>query len=469
MIRSIVVIGICLGLYSCSATSPKPSGTPVDSSGKVSSWVTNGSQTRLLQKEAAISLQKPSDVSVPLIELDASRTFQEMDGFGAALTGSSAWLIQQKMNASQRAALFTELFDPARGIGISYVRITAGASDFSLSDFTYQDDPLMPFSLEKDKADLLPALKSALAVQPSLKIMGSPWSAPAWMKTSGKLGGGKLKPESYGDFAGYLVSYIKGYQAEGVRLEALSVQNEPLHEAAYPSMRMEAGEQRDFIKNHLGPAFRKEGITTKILLYDHNWDRPDYPVTILNDAEAKQYVAGSAFHAYAGKVSAMSEVHDAHPDKGLYFTEISGGSWATNFGDNLKWNLSNIFIGTASNWSKNALLWNLALDPAAGPQNRGCTNCRGVVTILPDGTYQRNVEYYALAHFAKFVRPGAKRIFSGAGPASIEKVAFLNTDGSRVLIALNTGAETARFAVRERNQQFSYSLEPGAVATLIWE
>lgn len=469
MIRSIVFIGVCLGLYSCSATSPKPSGSPVDSSAKVSSWVTNGTQTKLLQKESATPIQKPSATALPLIEVDESQVFQEMDGFGAALTGSSAYLIQQKMNASQRTALLTELFDPQKGIGISYVRITAGASDFSLSDFTYQDDPAKPFSIEKDKADLLPALKSALTIQPALKIMGSPWSAPAWMKSSGKLGGGKLKPESYGDFAGYLVNYIKGYRAEGINLEAISVQNEPLHEAAYPSMRMEASEQLDFVKNHLGPAFRKESIATKILLYDHNWDRPDYPVTILNDPEAKQYVAGSAFHAYTGKVSAMSEVHAAHPDKGLYFTEISGGSWATNFGDNLKWNLSNIFIGTANNWSKNALLWNLALDPDAGPQNKGCTNCRGVVTILPDGSFQRNVEYYALAHFSKFVRPGAKRIASGQSPASVEKVAFRNPDGSRVLIVLNTGTETARFAVKDGNRQFSYSLEPGAVSTLIWE
>lgn len=475
--------GLALAFNGCSASAPDNNGpTPVDTTtaNKVAVWVTNGTQSKLLKSENPLPIVKTGSASpsANLINIDFSTKLQEMEGFGAALTGSSAYLINQKLNASQRTALLKELFDPQTGIGISYLRITMGASDFSLEDFTYNDLPagqtdpdLKQFSIAKDQTDLVPVLKSVIALQPAIKIMATPWSAPAWMKTSGKLAGGSLKPEWYGAYSRYFVKYLDAYQKEGIAIDAISVQNEPLHEAAYPSMGMDSAAQGNFIKNHLGPLFQSKAIKTKILLYDHNWDRPGYPMAILNDPKASQYVAGSAFHAYGGNVSAMSQVHDRFPDKGLYFTEISGGRWATNFSDNLKWNMSNIFIGTANNWSKNALLWNIALDESDGPKNKGCDNCRGVVTIAAGGTVTRNVEYYTIAHMSKFIRPGAFCVQSDKLSAStqLEHVAFLNTDGSKVLVVLNQGQDNKKFTIAAGESQFTYTIDPNAVATFFWK
>ena len=480
----IAVIVILNGtLSSCSGKSPvteTPQPTDTTTANKVAVWVTNGTQNKLLKNENALSIVKKGAVSpsANLINIDFGTKLQEMDGFGAALTGSSAYLINKKLSATQREAFLKDLFDPQTGIGVSYLRITMGASDFSLEDFTYNDLPagqtdptLSKFSIAKDQEDLLPVLKSVVGLQPSIKIMSTPWSAPAWMKTSGKLGGGNLKTEWYAAYANYFVKYLDAYKKEGITIDALSVQNEPLHEAAYPSMGMDSSAQGEFIKNHLGPLFKDNSIKTKILLYDHNWDRPGYPMSILNDAKASQFVAGSAFHAYGGNVTAMSEVHDKFPEKGLYFTEISGGKWATNFSDNLKWNMSNIFIGTVNNWSKNALLWNIALDENDGPKNKGCDNCRGVVTISSTGTITKNVEYYTIAHMSKFVRPGAFRVQSDkfASAAQLESVAFVNPDGSKALVVLNQGADNKKFTVGVGEHQFSYTIEPNAVATLVWK
>lgn len=477
------VASLAFALSSCSAGAPvndDPKPADTTSANKVAVWVTNGSQSKLLKSDNPISIVKAGSnfPSTNLINIDFSTKLQEMEGFGAAMTGSSAYLINQKLNATQRAALLKDLFDQETGIGMSYLRITMGASDFSLEDFTYNDLPagqtdanLTKFSIAKDQADLIPVLKSVVALQPAIRIMATPWSAPAWMKTSGKLAGGSLKTEWYGAYSNYFVKYLDAYKAEGIAIDAISVQNEPLHEAAYPSMRMDSSAQLNFIKNNLGPLFQSKSIKTKILLYDHNWDRPGYPISILNDPKASQYVAGSAFHAYGGNVTAMSQVHDQFPDKGLYFTEISGGRWAANFSDNLKWNMSNIFIGTANNWSKNALLWNIALDETDGPKNKGCDNCRGVVTIATNGTITKNVEYYTIAHMSKFVHPGAFRVQSDRLSAStqLEHVAFVNPDGSKVLVILNQGTDNKKFMVALGENQFSYTIDPNAVATLVWK
>jgi glucosylceramidase len=478
-----MVAGLTFALSSCSAETPAndaPKPADTTTTNKVAVWVTNGQQSKLFRNENPLSIVKAGtgSPSANLINIDFSTKLQEMEGFGAALTGSSAYLINQKLNVSQRENLLKDLFDPQSGIGISYLRITIGASDFSPEDFTYNDLPpgqtdpsLSKFSVSKDQTDLIPVLKAVVALQPAIRIMATPWSAPAWMKTSGKLAGGSLKPEWYGTYADYFVKYLDAYKKEGIAIDAISVQNEPLHEAAYPSMGMDSAAQGIFIGQHLGPLFQTKGIKTKILLYDHNWDRPGYPISILNDPQASRYVAGSAFHAYGGSVSAMSEVHDKFPDKGLYFTEISGGRWATNFSGNLKWNMSNIFIGTANNWSKNALLWNIALDENDGPKNKGCDNCRGVVTIAADGTVTKNVEYYTIAHMAKFVRPGAFRVPSGrlSNSIQLEHVAFLNPDGSKVLVVLNQGADNKKFTVVAGENQFNYTIDPNAVVTLVWK
>lgn len=452
---------------------------PKDEIGKASVWLTTGNESRRLTKETDISITETSETSLPLVTLDPDEKLQEIEGFGAALTGSSAYLINRKMTQSQRRALLEDLFDPDKGIGISYLRMTIGASDFSLSDYTYNDIPagttdfdLEHFTIEKDKEDVVPVFKEILAIAPDLRIMGSPWSAPAWMKTNGSLKGGKLKTEAYDVYARYFTKYIQAYEDEGITVDAVTPQNEPLHFTAnYPCMEMQAAEQLVFVRDHLGPALRSEGLSTRIIAYDHNWDNTQYALTVLGDADAREYLAGSAFHAYAGNVSAMGVVHNAYPEMGLYFTEISGGEWATNFSDNLQWNMSNIFIGTTRNWSKTALLWNLALDENNGPKNNGCDNCRGVVTIQSsNGAVSRNVEYYSIGHFSKFVRPGAYRISSTAfAPStSLEHVAFINPDGRKVIVVSNSGSEGRSFVVRWDDGQFSYTIPASSVATIVF-
>ncbi|MFC4872688.1 glycoside hydrolase family 30 protein [Negadavirga shengliensis] len=468
-------------LNACSGDGPPGYEPPkqAEEIGKASLWLTTGDRSKLLNQETDIPITKLDDSSLPAITLSLEDKKQHIEGFGAALTGSAAYLIQQKMNPSQRHALLQELFDPGVGIGLSYLRMTIGSSDFSLSDYTYNDLPhgqtdynLERFSIEKDREDVIPVFREIINIAPNLKIMGSPWSPPAWMKTNNNLRGGKLKPEAYEVYAEYFVKYIEAFQAEGITVDAVTVQNEPLHfTAGYPCMEMNSEEQNVFIRDFLGPKFKSKGISTDIILYDHNWDNTHFAISILNDPETREYVSGSAFHGYAGHVDATGIVHSSHPDKGLYFTEISGGEWATNFSDNLQWNMSNIFIGTTRNWSKNVLMWNLALDQDFGPKNNGCQNCRGVVTINNNnGQVTRNVEYYSLGHFSKFVRPGAWRVGSNTSGNmdGIEHVAFSDQSGKKVVVISNNNNEAKELKVKADGGQLIYNLPAKSVITLVW-
>ena len=448
--------------------------------GKAKVWLTTGDKSKLFNRETDISITSDSGSSYPVVVIDTAMRFQTIEGFGAALTGSSAWLFHQKLSDGARQTMFTKLIDTTYGAGISFLRLTIGASDFSPSYYTYNDlatgqtdFTLDHFSLSKDTADVIPMLKQIVGMSPSITLLGSPWSPPAWMKTNNSLIGGKLKTDCYDVYAAYFVKYIQKMKALGIDIKAITPQNEPLYATAgYPCMGMLAGEEADFIKNHLGPKFLAAAISTKIIVYDHNWDNTSYAISILNDAAASPYVAGSAFHAYAGDVSAMSTVHYAHPDKGLYFTEISGGTWATNFSDNLMWNMRNIFIGTTRNWSKCALLWNLALDQNGAPHENNSSTCRGVVTInASSGQVTYNEEYYSIIHFSKLVRPGAVRIGmtvpQGLGDLGI--VAFQNPDGSKTLVVCNYGSTAATFAVKQKSKNFTCSLAGKSVMTIAWQ
>jgi glucosylceramidase len=469
----------CLLTTSCSKDEIQDPGPPTTPTGigKAEIWTTAGDKSRLLSKGTDVVLTELKDVTNATITIDTTQLLQEIEGFGAALTGSSAYVIHE-MSSGDRSALLQDLFDPETGIGINYLRMTMGASDFSLSDYSYDDMPagqtdedLSEFSLSQDEEDVVPVLKQIVGIAPGLKIMGSPWSAPAWMKTNGSMKGGKLKTEYYDEYAKYFALYIKTYEAEGILIDAITPQNEPLYfTASYPCMEMQSAEQVNFIKNNLGPEFDAQDIDTKIIVYDHNWDHPEYATNFLNDAAAKQYVAGSAFHAYGGDVSAMSGVHTAHPDKGLYFTEISGGAWATNFSDNLMWFMQNIFIGTTKNWSKNALLWNLALDENYGPKNNGCQDCRGVVTINGN-TVTKNEEYYSIGHFSKFIRQGAHRVQSTefAGNTGLISVAFMNEDDSKILVVANTSNQGKDFTVKQGHRQFTTFITAKTVVTFQWQ
>jgi O-glycosyl hydrolase len=444
----------------------------------VNVYMTTWDKSKLLSKESDMSFSQNSVLSDQTIQVDETRTYQTMDGFGASLTDSSAYVIYKYLNEDDRKSLMETLFSPEKGAGFSYLRLPMGASDFAVSSYTYDDMPqgqtdpgLKKFSINHDKEYIIPVLKQALKINPELRIMATPWSAPGWMKTTGKLEQGKLLPQYYATYAQYFVKFIQEYSKKGIPIHAVTVQNEPQFEPAdYPGMRMDAGEQAEFIKNYLGPAFKKAGITTQIIGYDHNWDNPGYPLEVLSDPEANAYIAGSAFHSYAGSVDNQAQVHDQYPDKGIYFTESSGVFSYPVFGDNVNWDLSNLIIGSTRYWAKTVLKWNLALDENSGPTIGGCQDCRGVVTVnSQDGSVTLNEEYYAFGQVSKFVRPGAVRIYSSAfASGGIENVAFKNTDGSKVLIALNSASIEQEFQVKWGGKSFRYTLPAKAVATFKW-
>jgi glucosylceramidase len=295
--------------------------------------------------------------------------------------------------------------------------------------------------------------------------MATPWSPPVWMKDNNSFVGGSLQPQYYSVYAQYFVKYIQKMKAEGITIDAVTPQNEPLHPGNNPSLYMPAAQQADFIKNHLGPAFRGANLTTKIVIYDHNADRTDYPISVLSDAAANQYIDGSAFHLYAGDINALSTVHAAFPSKNIYFTEQYTASNG-DFGGDLKWHLKNVVIGSMRNWSKNALEWNLANDASFGPHTQGgCTTCKGAVTIGAD--VLRNVAYYIIAHASKFVPAGSVRVQSNV-PTDLPNVAFVTPAGKKVLIVLNDGAANASFSIRFKGRSASATLGAGAVGTFVW-
>ncbi|MFA6444704.1 MAG: glycoside hydrolase family 30 beta sandwich domain-containing protein, partial [Sterolibacterium sp.] len=336
-----------------------------------------------------------------------------------------------------------------------------GASDPALENFT----------IDAARPELLPVTKAALAINPRLKVMASPWSAPGWMKSTDSLVQGTLRPEAYGVFAEYLRRYISAYAAEGVPIFAITVQNEPHFEPKdYPGMRLDPPARARFIGEYLGPLFKQRRIATRILDWDHNWDEANSPLQVLADPVAAPYIAGVAWHCYAGDVAAQTLVHDAHPDKDTYFTECSGGEWAPEWNSSLKWFVHNLIIGSTRGWAKGVLLWNLALDENHGPYSGGCRNCRGVVTIdSASGKVTRNVEYYVLAHASRFVRQGARRIASSGMRDGLENVAFRNgDDGSIALIVLNSVPEARTFSVRHGGATFEYTLPGDSVATFVW-
>jgi glucosylceramidase len=448
-----------------------PIDPPVKAS-DVAFWLTNPDKSVLLKKQTVSLIFKDTVNIFPSIKVDETKTYQSIDGFGYTLTGGSASLINALAPAAQDA-LLKELFQAdSTFIGVSYLRISIGASDMSATTFTYDDMPsgqtdttLQQFSIEKEKADLIPVLKKILALAPNIKILGSPWSAPVWMKTGGSFVGGSLKPEYYAAYAQYFVKYIQAMKTEGITIDAITPQNEPLHGGNNPSMVMQAAEQAAFIKNNLGPAFNAAGISTKIIAYDHNADRPDYPAAVLGDAAAYPFVDGSAFHLYGGDISALTQIHNAFPDKNVYFTEQWVGG-PGDFASDLKWHVSTLIIGATRNWSRNVLEWNLAADPSYKPHTEGgCSTCLGALTIT--GTVSRNVSYYIIAHAAKFVRPGSVRIGSEF-TSQLENVAFKTPDGKRVLIVLNSGATPQTFNIQSNGKIVTTTLNNGAVGTYIW-
>ncbi|MCV9388147.1 glycoside hydrolase family 30 protein [Reichenbachiella ulvae] len=407
------------------------------------------------------------------LEIDPAQRFQVMDGFGFALTGGSASHLNA-MSSSAREALLQELFGSGpKDIGLSYIRISIGASDLDAEVYSYNDLPAGEidleqnnFSIDREKEVLIPLLKEIKTINPAIKIMASPWSPPVWMKSNGESKGGQLLEQYYDTYARYFVKYFQAMKEEGIDIDAMTIQNEPLHPGNNPSMKMLPEEQANFIKRSLGPAFEAAGINTKILLYDHNADRPDYPISILDDLEVRKYVEGSAFHLYGGKIDALTEVHNAHPDKGLYFTEQWFGA-PGNFAGDLMWHFKVLMIGAPRNWSKNVIEWNLSSAPDLQPHtDGGCTRCLGGITIDGDQV-TRNSGYYSVAHASKYVPGGSVRIASTKSE-EIPNVCFETPEGRLVMLAINESQESKEMSVSSDGGRFAVRIPAGSIATLLW-
>jgi glucosylceramidase len=466
----IFVTGIAFGC------SEKSSGTdPQDATdtAKIEFWLSDPARNVFFTKQSE-GIDTGQVSGIHNIVVNSSVQFQEMDGFGFALTGGSALHINN-MSAAERSALLTELFAAdGENIGTSYLRISIGASDLDEKVFSYnelpvgQTDPDMEhFSLDEDRTHLIPVLKEILLINPHIKIMGSPWSPPVWMKTNSSSIGGSLRPEFYPAYAKYFVKYIQEMALEGITIDAITIQNEPLHPGNNPSMYMIASDQAEFIKNHLGPAFTNASLNTKIVIYDHNADNTDYPISILNDPAAKQYIDGSAFHLYAGNINAISQVHDAHPDKNLYFTEQWVGA-PGNFREDIKWHTRELIIGATRNWCKTVIEWNLAADENQQPHTTGgCSQCLGAVTISGNNV-TRNPAYYIIAHAAKFIRPGSFRVFSNTS-SDLPNVAFKTSMGEIVIIVLNNSNSEKSFNIITDENKVNTVLPAGAVGTYFWQ
>ena len=440
---------------------------------KVEWYLTNPDKSALLARQIPLNPVKIHSEDTSAIVVDEFSAFQQMDGFGFALTGGSAIHINA-MEPVSRKKLLEELFGKDdSSISVSYLRISIGASDLSDRVFSYDDlpasetDPEMKkFSIDPERKDLIPVLKEIISISPGIKILGSPWSPPVWMKTNGSSKGGSLKPEFYDAYALYFVKYIEAMKSEGITIDAITIQNEPLHPGNNPSMYMPPEEQAAFIKNSLGPAFKNAGIKTRIIIYDHNPNRTDYPITVLNDTAARRYVDGTAFHMYEGEVDAISDVKKAHPDKNLYFTEQWVGA-PGNFAGDVRWHTKTLIIGAVRNWCKNVIEWNLAADPNQDPHTEGgCTECLGALTI--DGnSVTRNPAYYIIAHASKFVEPGSMRIGSNI-PDKIPNVAFKTPDGKIVVIVLNDSDSDRIVTIKLNDRSIKAPMKQGAVATFIW-
>jgi glucosylceramidase len=495
---------VVVGAVALTAAVVPPAAASADPGGAAPTarvWVTSPDRAELMHDRGTVAFgtQRSGELT---ITVDPSRTYQTMDGFGASITDSSAAVLY-RLDPAARERAMRSLFDPARGIGVSALRQPIGSSDFTDEPhYTYDDMPagqtdfaLAHFSIAHDQAQILPLLRRARALNPRVTVIATPWSPPAWMKTTDSLIGGRLKddPRVYAAYARYFVKFVQAYRAAGVPVDYLTVQNEPQNRTpnAYPGMDLPVPQEVKLIEA-VGPALRAAGLRTRILAYDHNWTthpgdiastppgedpETEYPYEVLASPAAK-WVAGTAYHCYSGDPSAQTALHDAYPDKGIWFTECSGSHGpddppAKFFRDTLTFHARNITIGTTRNWAKTAITWNIALDSTGGPHNGGCDTCTGLLTLEADGTVSTNAEYYTIGHLSKFVQPGAVRIASTSFGTTgwngqIMDVAFRNPDGSTALVVHNENDDPRTFAVAVGGRSFDYTLPGGALATFTW-
>ena len=457
-------------LWMCAGAGTAPAQT-------VDVWLTTIDQSSKLQQQASVTFTSGTGGSNPVV-IDETQTYQEVEGFGASFTDSAAYLLNQVATPTAKASAMNNLFTRSgNGIGVSFVRNPMGASDLTRFHYSYDDNPpggtdpnLDYFSIAHDQADIIPLLQQALQLNPDLTIMGSPWSPPGWMKDSGSMIGGALLPGMYTPFANYFVKYIKAYEAEGIPIHYVSLQNEPLYVPGdYPGMDMDAAAQLTVLRDHVLPTFAASNITTKLLVYDHNWDGHAYPTTVLSDptVQASGLVAGTAWHGYGGTPGRMLQLANQFPAKGNYQTEHSGGTWVGGDANQIRTDFKEI-THVMRSAGKVFVKWGLALDENRGPNDGGCDTCSPLVTVDSNtGQISYDIDYYTLGHFSKFVLPGAERIYS-SNAGGVVSAAFKNPDGSKALVAFNDTTLSKTFQVEWGGKSFSYTLAGNAGATFTW-
>ena len=480
---------LLLALCGCSCGSGKEDTPeePLAPTGKdIVSYTTDASAANLfVRSESSFALAPGTSGVVSLTE----ERLQRIDGFGMAVTQAACYNLL-KMSQADRTKFLTEIFSPTDGLGSSLIRVCIGGSDFSLDEFTWCDqEGIENFAVHQSDIDyLFPVLDEILAINPGVKIIGSPWSAPRWMKRAVNSDedfyswtSGRLKPSCYTDYAAYFVKWIREMESRGYPIHAITIQNEPLNKGNSMSMYMTWQEQRDFIKEALGPAFRDAGLSTEILLFDHNYNydgiasQKNYPVNILADAQAAQYVGGTAWHNYGGEVSELTSVYAKYPELDLYFTEASIGTWNHgSFGDNFVSDFRSAFLGVLIRGGNGSVVWNLMLDKEGKPYRPGgCGTCYGAVTIGPSYSYEsivRNTHYYFVAHCSKAIRPGARRVVtSGSAPAGLEFAVFQNPDGSYAAVVLNSSSAVQEMTFRTGSHSVKMLFPSSAITSLTWK
>ena len=485
---ALTIIGCLAILAACSNSEDITVQPPITTEGDVALYVTTAYRTKDLSREA-VSFSQKDNMAPTTIKIDPNVRYQQMDGFGAAITGSTCYNLMQ-MKPEDRTAFLKQTFSTTEGHGMSYIRISIGCSDFSLSEYTCCDTPgIENFALQSEEKDyIIPILKEILAINPDVKIMGTPWTAPQWMKVNNlntlspcnTWTSGHLNPNYYQDYATYFVKWIQVFNNEGITIYSITPQNEPLNRGNSASMYMSWEEQRDFVKNALGPKLKSAGINTKIYAFDHNYNydniasEQSYPTKIYGDADAAQYLAGAAFHNYGGDKNELNTVHDANPEKELVFSETSIGTW--NSGRDLRTRLTEdmreVALGTVNNWCRGVIVWNLMLDNDLGPnRDGGCQTCYGAVDISNSDykTIVRNSHYYITAHMSAVVQPGAIRIGSGGyTDSNVVYTAFENPDGSYALVLTNNNEGNKLITVADGENHFAYNVPGKSVVSYKW-
>jgi len=455
---------------------------------EVMTYTTTADKKQLFETESVRSSRLDRTIS-DIISFDESTTHQSIDGFGAAMTWASCYNIK-KMPSEQRTAFLKELFDKQSGLGIGLVRVSIGASDFNLEEYTWCDTPgIEHFAMHpSDREVVIPILKEIYAINPDIKIIASPWSCPRWMKQFSIDDGsdyyswtaGSLKKEYYDDYALYFVKWIQTMEQEGFDIYAVTIQNEPLNPGNSMSLYMTWEEQRDFLKTALGPAFEKAGIDTKVLLFDHNYNydgipsQQDYPLHIFRDPDASKFAAGSAWHNYNGTVSELDHITCEAPDKEIYFTEASIGTWNYEFSKCLLEDFDQIFMQTLSRGGKGVTLWNMVLDENRwpfSPQKGSCKSCYGVATMNSGSgdIIDRTSHYYDIAHTSKVVKPGAERIdVNGSMPEGIDIQAYLNEDASYGILILNRNKAGKSLKISKRGRYIECFSPAESIVSVTW-